>query len=59
MPNSNKMVACTFCIIKGYKHINSSQDCIFEAWRMERDPLVMREKPKANISVLVMQKTEI
>jgi hypothetical protein len=23
MHNSNKMVACTFCRIKGFKHINS------------------------------------
>jgi hypothetical protein len=55
MPNSNKMIAWTFCRSKRYKHISSSQDYHgLEPWKMQKEPLVMREKPKANKSVLVM-----
>ena len=56
MHNSNKMVACTFFKIKGYKHISSRKEFIFGTSRKERDPLVMINKSKVKISVLVMQR---
>jgi hypothetical protein len=56
MHNSNKMVACTFCKIKGYKHISSRKEWIFGTSMKERDPSVMIKKSKVKISVLVMQR---
>jgi hypothetical protein len=54
MHNSNKMVACTFCGIKGSKHINSG--CILRKWKKVREPLVMIRREKAKILELVMQR---
>ena len=54
MHNSNKMVTCTFCRIKGFKHINSG--CLLRKWKKEREPLVMIRRPKARIPELVMQR---
>jgi hypothetical protein len=42
--NSNKMVACTFCRIKGIKHISSI--CILRKWKKAREPLVMIRRMK-------------
>jgi hypothetical protein len=54
MHNSNKMVACTFCKIKGFKHINSR--CVLRKWKKVREPPVMIRRPKARIPELVMQR---
>ena len=48
------MVACTFCIIKGLKHIISR--CILRKWRKVREPPVMIRRPKTRIPELVMQR---
>jgi hypothetical protein len=53
MHNSNKKVACTFCRIKRFKHINSR--CILRKLKKVRDPRVMIRRPKARIPDLVMQ----
>jgi hypothetical protein len=53
MHNSNKMVACTFCRIKGLKHISSG--CVLRKWKKVREPPVMIRRPKARIPELVMQ----
>jgi hypothetical protein len=37
--NSKKMITCTFCKIKGLKHINSG--CVLRKWKKVREPLVM------------------
>jgi hypothetical protein len=52
MHNSNKMVACTFCRIKGSKHINS--ECVLRKWKKAREPPAMIRRPKARIPELVM-----
>jgi hypothetical protein len=54
MHNSNKMVACTFCRIKGSKHINSG--CVLRKLKKVREPLVMIRRAKARILELVMQR---
>jgi hypothetical protein len=54
MHNSNKMVVCTFFIIKGFKHINSG--CVLSKWRKAREPPVMIRRFKAGIPELVMQR---
>ena len=54
MHNSNKMVTCTFCRIKGLKHINSG--CILRKWKKAREPPVMIRRLKARIPELVMQR---
>jgi hypothetical protein len=48
------MVACTFCRIKGFKHINSG--CVLRKWKKAREPPVMIRRPKARILELVMQR---
>jgi hypothetical protein len=45
--NSKKMVTCTFCRIKGFKHINSG--CIFRKWKKVREPPVMIRRLKVRI----------
>jgi hypothetical protein len=52
MHNSKKMVACTFCIIKGSKHISSG--CVLKKWKKAREPPVMIRRPKAKRPELVM-----
>jgi hypothetical protein len=54
MHYSNKMVACTFCIIRGCKPISS--ECIFNKWKKERELPAMIKSPKVRISMLVMQR---
>ena len=54
MHNSNKMVAYTFCRIKGHKHINSG--FVLRKWNKVRDPPVMIRRLKARIIELVMQR---
>jgi hypothetical protein len=54
MRNSNKMVACTFSIIKGIKHIIS--ECVLRKWKKAREPPVMIRRMKAIITELVMQR---
>jgi hypothetical protein len=54
MHNYNKMVACTFCRIKGFKHINS--ECVLRKQKKARDPPVMIRRLKARIPELVLQR---
>jgi hypothetical protein len=54
MHNSKKMVACTFCRIKGFKYINSR--CILRKWKKAKELPVMIRRPKAGIPELVMQR---
>jgi hypothetical protein len=54
MHNSNKMVACTFCRIKGFKHINLG--CVLRKWKKVREPQVMIRRSKAKIPELLMQR---
>jgi hypothetical protein len=54
MNNSNKMVSCTFCRIKGLKHTSSG--CILRKWKTEREPPVMIRRLKAKILELVMKR---
>jgi hypothetical protein len=54
MLNSNKMVTCTFCRIKGFKHISS--ECVFNKWKKEREFPAMIRRPKVRIPELVMQR---
>jgi hypothetical protein len=54
MINSNKMVTCTFCIIKEFKHINS--ECVLTKWKKAREPKAMIKRSKARILELVMQR---
>jgi hypothetical protein len=48
------MVSCTFCRIKGLKHIISG--CVLRKRKKVREPLVMIRRPKARILELVMQR---
>jgi hypothetical protein len=48
------MVACTFCRIKGFKHVSS--ECVFKKWKKAREPPTMIRRPKARIPELVMQR---
>jgi hypothetical protein len=52
MHNSNKMVACTFCRIKGLKHIKLG--CILRKWKKAMEPPIMIRRPKDRILELVM-----
>lgn len=54
MRNSNKMVSCTFSIIKGIKHIIS--ECVLRKWKKAREHPVMIRRMKAIITELVMQR---
>jgi hypothetical protein len=54
MHNSNKMVTCIFCRIKGFKHIILG--CILRKWKKAREPPVMIRRPKARIPKLLMQR---
>jgi hypothetical protein len=54
MHNSNKMSACTFCIIKGFKHLNTG--CLLRKCKKVREPPFMVRRPKARIPELVMQR---
>jgi hypothetical protein len=54
MHNSNKMVACTFCRIKGFKHIISRY--VLRKSKKAREPPVMIRRPKSRIPELVMQR---
>jgi hypothetical protein len=54
MHNSNKMVTCTFCRIKGSKHINSA--CVLRKWKKAREPPVMIRSLKAKIPEWVMHR---
>jgi hypothetical protein len=51
------MVACTFCRIKGLKHIISG--CILRKWKKAREPPVMIRRSKARIPKLVMQRQSL
>jgi hypothetical protein len=44
MHNSNKMITCTFCRIKGFKHIKLG--CVLRKWKKAREPPVMIRRPK-------------
>jgi hypothetical protein len=57
MHNYNKMVACTFCRIKGLKHINSG--CILRKWKKVRESPVMIRRLKARIPELIMQRQSL
>jgi hypothetical protein len=48
------MVTCTFCRIKGFKHISSR--CVLIKWKKVRKPPVIIRRPKARIPELVMQR---
>ena len=48
------MVTCTFCRIKGLKHINSG--CVLRKWKKARERPVMIRRLKARIPELVMQR---
>jgi hypothetical protein len=48
------MVACTFCRIKGLKHIILG--CVLRKWKKEREPLVMIRRSKAIIPEFVMSR---
>jgi hypothetical protein len=54
MLNYDKMVTCTFCRIKGFKHINS--ECVLKKWKKVREPPAMIKRLKARIPELVMQR---
>jgi hypothetical protein len=54
MHNSNKIVACTFCKIKGLKHISSR--FLLRKWKKARETLVMIRRTKARIPELVMKR---
>jgi hypothetical protein len=46
-----KMVACTVCRIRCISILVQAHGFRLETWRMQREPILMREKPKANTSV--------
>jgi hypothetical protein len=48
------MVICTFCRIKGFKHVSS--EYILNKWKKAREPPAMIRRPKARIPELVMQR---
>jgi hypothetical protein len=54
MLNSDKMVTCTFCRIKGFKHIIS--ECVLKKWKKARGPPTVIKRSKARILELEMQR---
>jgi hypothetical protein len=51
-----KMIACTFCKIRDTRRYIQGQYCRLETWRIHKYTIVMRDNPKAKISVWVVRR---